>query len=83
MKGTLTCLGLSAFFYYLAWPVNNMNTGIKPGDRVVVTRTYATYDRGKYTATVVKWANNGLLTVLPDGQKKTKNVSSDNVKKIK
>lgn len=63
-----------------------MNTVIKPGDRVkVVTknRAYKGYVYDLYNAEVVEWTPSGLIKIKPDGKKGTKNVSADNVKKIK
>lgn len=64
-----------------------MNTVIKPGSRVSVRTTNKYNETKTYTATAVRWKDNGLLEVEPDepqaNGKKTKSVSGNNVKLIK
>ena len=59
-----------------------MNRVISQGDRVLVTPTKKGFTRKPYKATVIDWMPSGKLKVQPDGDRTSKLVNSDDVKKL-
>ena len=59
-----------------------MNRVIEQGDRVLVTPIKKGIARKLYKATVNDWMPSGKLKIQPDGDRNTKLVNSDDVKKL-